>query len=319
MWDYSEKVKEHFFSPRNAGAVEDANAVGDVGSLSCGDALRLTLKVEPETEIILDAGFQTFGCGSAIASSSALTEMVKGLTVDQSLEISNQDIADYLDGLPAEKMHCSVMGREALQSAVANFRGEVWTDDHDEGAMICKCFAIDEVMIEDTVRANNLSTVEEVSNYTKAGGGCASCHEGIEGVLSRVLEERGEIFVAAGVGALPKRKKQPAPVDDSINSAAEPIPDAATSTGGMTNLQRIRRIETVLESIRPNLQRDGGDVNLVDVDGRNIYVHLTGACSGCQMAAMTLGGIQQQLIEDLGEYIKVIPDTEIPVQLSAEA
>jgi NifU-like protein len=319
MWDYSEKVKEHFFSPRNAGAVENANAVGDVGSLSCGDALRLTLKVEPETEIILDAGFQTFGCGSAIASSSALTEMVKGLTVDQSLEISNQDIADYLDGLPAEKMHCSVMGREALQSAVANFRGEVWTDDHDEGAMICKCFAIDEVMIEDTVRANNLSTVEEVSNYTKAGGGCASCHEGIEGVLSRVLEERGETFVAAGVGALPKRKKKSAPTVEPINPAAEPIPAAATATGGMTNLQRIRRIEMVLESVRPNLQRDGGDVSLVEVDGRNIYVHLTGACSGCQMAAMTLGGIQQQLIEDLGEYIKVIPDTEMPVQLSAEA
>jgi NifU-like protein len=318
MWDYSEKVKEHFFSPRNAGAVEGANAVGDVGSLSCGDALRLTLKVEPETEIILDAGFQTFGCGSAIASSSALTEMVKGLTVEQSLEISNQDIADYLDGLPAEKMHCSVMGREALQSAVANFRGEVWTDDHDEGAMICKCFAIDEVMIEDTVRANNLSTVEEVSNYTKAGGGCASCHEGIEGVLSRVLEERGETFVAAGVGALPKRKKKVAPAVEPINPATEPVP-ASAATSGMTNLQRIRRIETVLESIRPNLQRDGGDVNLVDVDGRNIYVHLTGACSGCQMAAMTLAGIQQQLIEDLGEYIKVIPDTEMPVQLSAEA
>jgi len=319
MWDYSEKVKEHFFSPRNAGAVEDANAVGDVGSLSCGDALRLTLKVEPETEIILDAGFQTFGCGSAIASSSALTEMVKGLTVDQSLEISNQDIADYLDGLPAEKMHCSVMGREALQSAVANFRGEVWTDDHDEGAMICKCFAIDEVMIEDTVRANNLSTVEEVSNYTKAGGGCASCHEGIEGVLSRVLEERGETFVAAGVGALPKRKKKAAPAVEPINPATEPVPAAATAAGGMTNLQRIRRIERVLESVRPNLQRDGGDVSLVEVDGRNIYVNLTGACSGCQMAALTLGGIQQQLIEDLGEYIKVIPDTELPVQLSAEA
>ena len=305
MWDYSEKVQEHFFDPRNAGAVEDANAVGDVGSISCGDALRLTLKVEPETEVIQDAGFQTFGCGSAIASSSALTEMIKGRTLDQALEISNQDIADFLDGLPPEKMHCSVMGREALQAAVADYRGEEWKDDHEEGALICKCFAIDEVMVEDTIKANNLHTVEEVTNFTKAGGGCSSCHEAIEGVLTRVLAEKGETFVAAGIGGgAPASAPAPAP-------AAAPAPSAKAS--GM--LKRIRTIEMVLEAIRPNLQADNGDVELVDVDGKNIYVHLTGACSGCQMAAMTLGGIQQRLIEELGEFVKVLPDTEMPVAM----
>ncbi len=303
MWDYSEKVQEHFFDPRNAGAVEDANAVGDVGSISCGDALRLTLKVDPETEIIQDAGFQTFGCGSAIASSSALTEMIKGKTLDQALEVSNQDIADYLDGLPPEKMHCSVMGREALQAAVADYRGEEWKDDHEEGALICKCFAIDEVMVEETIRANNLHTVEEVTNYTKAGGGCSSCHEAIEGVLTRVLAENGESFVAAGIGAA--ANAAPAP--------AAKAPGASTKASGM--LKRIRTIEMVLDAIRPNLQADNGDVELVDVDGKNIYVHLTGACSGCQMAAMTLGGIQQRLIEELGEFVKVLPDTEMPVAM----
>jgi NifU-like protein len=284
MWDYSDKVKEHFFQPRNAGVLADANAVGEVGSISCGDALRLMLKVDPETETIQDAHFQTFGCGSAIASSSALTEIVKGMKLDDALKVSNQDIADYLDGLPPEKMHCSVMGREALQAAIANYRGEEWSDDHEEGALICKCFAIDAVLIEETVRANNLSTMEDVINYTKAGGGCASCHEGIEEILAKVLEERGETFKAVPV----KVKETPKP-------------------GKLTNLERIRRIEAVLESVRPQLQRDHGDIELVDVDGKTVYVSMTGACAGCQMEAMTLQGIQQKLMEELGELIKLVP------------
>jgi NifU-like protein len=284
MWDYSEKVKEHFFSPRNAGALDDANAVGDVGSLNCGDALRLMLKVDPETETIQDASFQTFGCGSAIASSSALTEIIKGMKLDDALKVSNQDIADYLDGLPPEKMHCSVMGREALQAAIANYRGEVWSDDHEEGALICKCFAIDAVLIEDTVRANKLSTVEDVINYTKAGGGCSSCHEGIEEILVKVMAERGETF---------------SPHNVEITEPPKP--------GKLTNLQRIKRIEMVLDSVRPQLQRDHGDIELVDVDGKTIYVNMTGACAGCQMEALTLQGIQQKLMEDLGEFVKIVP------------
>ncbi len=283
MWDYSDKVKEHFFSPRNSGVLNDANAVGDVGSISCGDALRLMLKVNPETEVIEDAHFQTFGCGSAIASSSALTEIIKGMKLDDALKVSNQDIADYLDGLPPEKMHCSVMGREALQAAIANYRGEEWSDDHEEGALICKCFAIDAVMIEDTVRANKLSTVEDVINYTKAGGGCSSCHEGIEEILVKVLAERGETFQA-----VPVKLKEEKPAK-------------------LNNLQRIRRIEMVLESVRPQLQRDHGDIELVDVDGKTVYVNMTGACAGCQMEALTLQGIQQKLMEELGEMIKIVP------------
>jgi len=283
MWDYSETVKEHFFNPRNAGAVSEANAVGEVGSLSCGDALRLTLKVDPASETILEAGFQTFGCGSAIASSSALTEIIKGMTLDQALDVSNQDIANYLEGLPPEKMHCSVMGREALQAAVANYRGEEWRDDHEEGALVCNCFAVDAVLIEDTIRANGLSTVEEVTNFTKADGGCSACHEGIEEILTGVLAEAGKGF----------------------DPAAKPPPPAGKPK--LTNLQRMRRIETAIAAIRPNLQRDRGDVELVDVDGRDVYVNMTGACSGCQMAATTLDGIQQRIVEDLGEFVRVIP------------
>lgn len=291
MWDYSDKVKDHFFSPRNAGAVTGANAIGDVGSLSCGDALRLSLKVDPQTQVIEEAGFQTFGCGSAIASSSALTEIIKGKTLDQALQVTNQDIADYLDGLPPEKMHCSVMGREALQAAVANFRGEVWKDDHAEGAMVCKCFAVDTALIEETIRANGLSSVEEVTNYTKAGGGCSACHEGVEEVLARVLKEQGRTFDPTAA--------TPAPAPVSGQASAKP-PKLGT-------LQRIRRIEAAIESVRPNLRRDHGDVELVEVDGKNVYVNMTGACAGCQMASVTLEGLQQRIIEELGELIRVLP------------
>ena len=282
MWDYSEKVKDHFYNPRNAGPLDGANGIGDVGSISCGDALRLMLQVDPATEVIQDAHFQTFGCGSAVASSSALTEIIKGMTLDEALKVSNQDIADYLDGLPPEKMHCSVMGREALQAAVANSRGEVWSDDHEEGALLCKCFAVDSIMVENTIRANGLSTVEEVTNYTKAGGGCAACREGIEELLAKVLAEKGETFDPA---AAPKAK-----------------PSSAVG-----NLARIRKIEEIIQAVRPNLQRDHGDIELIDVDGKNIHVALKGACSGCQLEATTLGGVQQKLIEGLGEFVKVIP------------
>ncbi|MEF8755759.1 MAG: Fe-S cluster assembly protein NifU [Accumulibacter sp.] len=287
MWDYSEKVREHFFNPRNSGPLDNANGIGDFGSIKCGDALRLMLRVNPETEVIDDARFQTFGCGSAIASSSALTEIIKGKTLNEALQVSNQDIADYLDGLPPEKMHCSVMGREALQAAVANYRGESWTDDHEEGELVCKCFAIDTVMIEDTVRANRLRTIEEVANYTKAGGGCSACHEQIEDIL---LAVNGRLYT-----------KEAKPTEAPAATSGSP------GKPKLTNYQRIRRIEETLEAIRPLLQRDHGDVALIEIDGRNIYVELSGACQGCAMQAATLGGVQQKLSEALGELVQVLP------------
>ena len=297
MWEYSDKVREHFFNPRNAGPLEDANGIGDVGSIQCGDALRLMLKVNPESEVIEDAHFQTFGCGSAIASSSALTEMIKGMTLDEALKVSNQDIADFLDGLPPEKMHCSVMGREALQAAVANYRGEEWKDDHEEGALVCKCFAVDAVMIEDVIRANNLHTVEEVTFYTKAGGGCAACHEGIEEILAKVKADSpgaGEVSPPPACPATPEAPKPPAKK--------------------LSIVEKIKKIEEVLESVRSMLQRDHGDVELADVQGKKIYVHLKGACSGCMMEAATLGGIQQKMIETLGELVQVLPSSHMPAE-----
>ncbi len=187
MWDYSDKVKDHFMNPRNAGEMKDANAVGETGSLSCGDALKLFLKVD-DNEKIVDASFMTFGCASAVASSSALTEIIKGMTLDEAAKLTNDDISDYLDGLPKEKMHCSVMGQSALKKAIADYRGiQIMKKPGD---IVCECFDVSDLEIIDAVKNNNLETVEDVTDYLKAGGGCGNCIEKIEEIIQSVKEDK---------------------------------------------------------------------------------------------------------------------------------
>ncbi|MFP5518211.1 MAG: Fe-S cluster assembly protein NifU [Alphaproteobacteria bacterium] len=303
MWNYTDKVKEHFFNPKNSGVLDSANAVGEVGSITCGDALRLMLKVDPDTQIILDAKFQTFGCGSAIASSSALTEMIIGKTVDEALTLTNRDIAEYLGGLPPEKMHCSVMGAEALRAAIADYKGEAWEDDHEEGELVCKCFGIDAAMIERAVTVNGLTTLEEVTHYTKAGGSCQTCHEKIEEVLEEVLAKTGALK--------PAKKHTPGTVGLDAIKPLEPKAEPA-AVPKLTNVQRMQVIMGAIEEMRPQIQRDGGDVELVDIDGKDIYVRLSGACSGCSQSAGTMMGVQMKLVEKLGEFVRVKPASLMP-------
>lgn len=317
MWDYTDKVKDYFFNPKNAGVLGEANAVGEVGAISCGDALKLMLKVDPDSEQILDARFQTFGCGSAIASSSALTELIIGKTLNEATTLTNQDIADFLGGLPPEKMHCSVMGYEALQAAIANFRGEIWRDDHEEGALVCKCFGVDEGMIERAIKMNKLTSIEEVTAYTKAGGGCLTCFDKLEEILAAVDAE----LVAEGVlaeheayrigtadameiKAKAKAAKSAEAPPTSPIAPASPLPPPSAA---MTNLKKMRLIEEAIEELRPYLRKDGGDCELIDIDGSNVLVTLTGACMGCQMASVTVSGIQERLIAKLGVPVRVIP------------
>jgi len=275
MWDYSSKVFEHFNNPRNVGEVENPDGVGEVGSLACGDALRLTFKLDAEKRI-QDARFQTFGCASAIASSSALTEMIKGKTLEEAARITNQDIADYLGGLPEEKMHCSVMGKEALEAAIANYRGEPVAKE--EADIVCKCFGITAQEIEKVVRENRLSKVEQVTHYTKAGGGCMNCHPQIEEILNRIRVEAQEKKPAPGV---PGRR--------------------------LTNLQKIKLIEeTMAREIKPSLEADGGDIELIDVDGNTVYVGLRGTCSSCPASDFTLKNyVQTKLREFVSPDITV--------------
>ena len=269
MWEYSDKLKDHFFNPRNVGEIPDCDAVGEVGSLACGDALRLYLKVDPQSDTVVDARFQTFGCGSAIASSSALTEMIKGKTIDEALKITNKDIAEYLGGLPEEKMHCSVMGRDAFHAAVACYRGEPAPREQLEGKLVCECFGVTDEQIRKAIRENNLATVEQVTHYTKAGGGCGLCHEKIEEIIAEV---RGQLKQQKG--------------------------DMRIVPKPMTNIQKIAKIQEVIErDIRPMLQQDGGDVELEDVDGNRVFVALRGLCTSCPSAGLTKSGIEAKLKE----------------------
>ncbi|HDI61235.1 MAG TPA: Fe-S cluster assembly protein NifU [Desulfobacteraceae bacterium] len=252
MWDYTEKVKDHFLNPRNVGKIEDADAVGEVGSLACGDALTLYLKLD-DNQRIQDAKFQTFGCASAIASSSALTEMVKGKTLEEARQITNDHIAEYLGGLPKEKMHCSVMGRDALEKAISCYLGE--PDRKTEGQIVCECFGVTDVQIREAVADHKLKAIEDVTDYLKAGGACGNCHEKIQEIIWETL-------------GLPEPVKKPP---------------------AMTNIQKIRRIEETLENeIRPALKKDGGDIQLVDVDGNQVLIKLRGACATCTLSQATL-------------------------------
>ncbi len=259
MWDYTDKVKELYTHPKNVGKLEDANAIAEVGSIVCGDALKLYLKID-EKQIIREATFETFGCGSAIASSSALTEMIIGKSVEEAQKITNKDIAEFLGGLPEEKMHCSVMGNEALEKAIRVWRGEKVTDHVDvEGEIICHCFGVTENLIRNVIRENNLKTVEQVTNYTKAGGACGSCIPKIEDILHEMAGEA----VAAGAKAAEKKP--------------------------LTNIKRMQLVEeTIANIIRPMLQKDGGDIELIDVDGKNVHVGLRGHCVNCMVSDVTL-------------------------------
>ncbi len=265
MWDYTDKVKEAFLRPKNVGEIENADAVGEVGSIVCGDALKLYLRIDKETGKILDARFQTFGCASAIASSSALTELIRGKTLDEALSVTNQDIADFFGGLPAQKMHCSVMGREALEAAIANYRGAP-VKKTDAERVVCKCFDVTEDKIRRVAMANHLTTVDEITNFTKAGGGCGECKPEIEKILH------------------------------DIWSVQPPLAPLKPKT--MTNLQKIALIQEIVErEIRPRLQADNGDVEIIDIDGNRVMVALRGICSGCSMSEVTLKNIQEKLRE----------------------
>ena len=276
MWKKKKKVMDHYRNPRNVGKIDNADAIGEAGSLACGDSLKIYLKIKDG--IVTDAKFQTFGCGSAVASSSILTEMIIGKTVEEVKKITNKDIADQLGGLPPEKMHCSVMGYEALEDALKNFDDMTDLDDlrneKKEEKIVCTCFNVTENLIWDAIKQNGLKTVEEVTNYTKAGGACGKCKGLIQDIIDTYYKKEEN------------KKDEPA----------------------LSPAQRILKINNVIESqISPELRKDGGDITLVDIDGNKVLVKLRGKCSGCKNSHLTLKAfVESTLRETVDKNIDVI-------------
>ncbi|MCX6354956.1 MAG: Fe-S cluster assembly protein NifU [Candidatus Aureabacteria bacterium] len=269
MWNYTDKMMDHFLHPRNVGEIKDADAVSEVGNMACGDALKLYLKIDKDRKIS-DVKFQTFGCASAIASASALTEIVKGKTLEEAEKITNDDIAAYLGGLPKEKMHCSVMGQEALEAAIAKYRGEK-PAPQEEGTIVCTCFGVTDTKIARVVREHNLTTPEQVTHYCKAGGGCGGCVGQIQAIIDEVWRKESEKKAKPGVG---KAKY-------------------------MTNIQKIQLIqETIEKEIKPTLRADGGDIELIDVVGNKVIVAFRGVCAECPASGVTITAVVEKKLRE---------------------
>ncbi|WP_108681244.1 iron-sulfur cluster assembly scaffold protein [Methyloceanibacter sp. wino2] len=339
MWQCSDKVQDHFLNPRNVGVLEQADAEGQAGTIAFGDALKIAIKVDPDSGVITDARFKSFGCGVSIAAASALTEIVIGKTIDDASAVSDADIVDYLGGLPDDKMYCAVLGQEALQTAIAHYRGQNGADDSET---ICKCFPARKAFLERIIRANKLTLPGQVTNYTKVSGGCQSCKKPIEALLAEVNADMVEegILAAADAYQAPVKASHFMPAKFQMNGNGAPAkpngvteangksigpgiarPNAAPTSGqeaqptpqGMAafaKLNQEERIEVVskaIDELRPHLKADGGDCELVEVKENTAYVRLTGACMGCQMASVTLSGVQQRLIEKTGMPLRVVP------------
>ncbi len=321
MWNLSDKVAHHFVDPRNVGVLPDANAVGEIGDIAGGDVFRLMLRIDPQSEVITAARFQTFGCGPAIAVSSAITEVVTGKTIAQALRVTDTDIADFLDGLPVEKMYCAVMGNEALRRALEQYRGKIPASVSRDGALLCKCFGVDAAMIERAVRAHRLTLPDQVIAYTKAGGGCPTCFGAIAELVARVnadMVKDGLIASAQAyrVGSHDPRGLKPGsrpngaammkPAGIALPGFGSP-PDNRARAAKPATPEKLNLIKRAIEDLRPHFQRDGGDCEFVDVDGNVVFVKLSGNCVDCQLSSVTISGVQDRLVEKLGMPLRIMP------------
>jgi NifU-like protein len=313
LWDaYSNKVTTLMNNPQHQGEITqeecDANGhkliVADFGAESCGDAVRLYWEVDPETDTIVNSKFKSFGCGTAIASSDVMTELCIGKTVKDAVKITNIDVEMALrddpdtPAVPPQKMHCSVMAYDVIKKAAGMYLG-VDAESFEEELIVCECARVSLKTLQEVIRINDLKTVEQVTDYTKAGGFCKSCikpggHEEREYYLVDILENTRKEM---------EQEKMAAAADAGLQGDFEK----------MTLVQRIHAIDNVIdESVRQFLVMDGGDMEVIDIKDADpfidVYIRYLGACSGCSSSTTgTLYAIESTLKEKLSEKIRVLP------------
>jgi NifU-like protein len=312
IWDeYSQKVQDLMNNPKNMGEIteEQAEAMGaklivaDFGAESCGDAVRLYWAVDPKTDKILESKFKSFGCGTAIASSDTMAELCKGKTVDEAVKITNIDVEKAMrdtpdvPAVPPQKMHCSVMAYDVIKKAAAQYKG-VDMESFEEEIIVCECARVSLSTLREVIRLNDLTTVEQITDYTKAGAFCKSCirpggHEEKDIYLVDLLEEY--------------EKEKMAKAADASASGEN------ASFAEMTLVQKLKAVDKVIdENIRQMLIMDGGDMEILDIKENgahiDIYIRYLGACSGCASSSTgTLFAIENILREKLDENIRVLP------------
>ncbi|EAJ9849473.1 iron-sulfur cluster assembly scaffold protein [Campylobacter jejuni] len=312
IWDeYSQKVQDRMNNPQHMGefSEEDAKArnakliVADFGAESCGDAVRLFWLVDEKTDKIIDAKFKSFGCGTAIASSDTMVDLCIGKTVDEAVKITNLDVEFAMrdnpetPAVPPQKMHCSVMAYDVIKQAAAHYKG-ISPEDFEDQIIVCECARVSLGTIKEVIKLNDLHSVEEITQYTKAGAFCKSCikpggHEKRDYYLVDILAEtRAKI----------DREK----LKNTMKS------DVAFDE--MTVVGQLKAVESVLDAeIRPMLHNDGGDLEVIDIQKAegaaiDVYIRYLGACSGCSSGSgATLYAIETILQEELSPNIRVMP------------
>lgn len=315
LWDaYSKKVSDRMDHPKNLGQITQEEAdkkgakliVADYGAEACGDAVRLFWLVD-KNDVIIDAKFKSFGCGTAIASSDMMVDLCLGKKVQEAVKITNLDVEFALrddpdtPAVPGQKMHCSVMAYDVIKKAAALYLGKNPEDFEDE-IIVCECARVSLGTIKEVIKLNDLTSVEQITEYTKAGAFCKSCikpggHEEREYYLEDILKE-----VRAEMNA------------EKLKENANKSAMGELAFADMTLIQKMRAIEAQIdEKVRPFLAADGGNLEIIDVkiasDGyTDVYIRYLGACAGCASGASgTLFAIEAALQENLDSKIRVFP------------
>jgi NifU-like protein len=315
MWDeYSNVVIDRMNNPKNKGEISQKEAkkmnskliVADFGAESCGDAVRLYWAVEKNSNKILKATFKSFGCGTAIASSDVMAELCVGKTVDEAVKITNIDVEKALrdnadtPAVPPQKMHCSVMAYDVIKKAAAMYNN-VDIESFETEVIVCECARVTLSTLQEVIKLNDLTTIEQITDYTKAGGFCKSCikpggHEDREYYLVDILKEvRQEME------------------QEKLKVIADKSADGNIAFKEMTLVQKIKIVDKCLdEHIRAMLVMDGGNIEIIDIKEEvphyDVYVRYLGACNGCASSATgTLYAIESTLQNKIDENIRVLP------------